>query len=151
MHLPFQLPSQKKLLYNVVLFLGDKIILGLLLFISFGLSLALASSGIVPAFTADVARSVNVSASYATVLQCLQLGLSQYLFMHTCEISITKFSLVTQTKTSTHQLCFGIWEQEQCYLHHPHCISKVKTSYQWFGCHLVLFICARNMMNPFEG
>ncbi|XP_066369448.1 uncharacterized protein [Miscanthus floridulus] len=39
---------------------GDKRILGLLLFISFGLSLALASSGIVPAFTEDVARSVNV-------------------------------------------------------------------------------------------
>jgi len=72
MHLPFQLPSQKKLLYTVVLFLGDKRILGLLLFVSFGLSLFLASSGIVPAFTEDVARSVNVSTSYATViLQCL--------------------------------------------------------------------------------
>ncbi|KAJ1265823.1 hypothetical protein BS78_08G103700 [Paspalum vaginatum] len=39
---------------------GDKKILGLLLCISFGLSLALASSGIVPAFTEDVARTVNV-------------------------------------------------------------------------------------------
>ncbi|WVZ90740.1 hypothetical protein U9M48_037013 [Paspalum notatum var. saurae] len=39
---------------------GDKKILGLLLSISFGLSLALASSGIVPAFTEDVARTVNV-------------------------------------------------------------------------------------------
>lgn len=94
-------------MYNVVLFLGDKRILGLLLFISFGLSLALASSGVVPAFTEDVARSVNVSTSYATViLQCL-----------TCEISITNFYLGTQTKTTTtYLLCFGIWEQ--CYLHH---------------------------------
>lgn len=39
---------------------GDKKIIGLLLCISFGLSLALASSGIVPAFTEDVARTVNV-------------------------------------------------------------------------------------------
>lgn len=39
---------------------GDKRILGLLLSLSFGLSIALASSGIVPAFTEDVARSVNV-------------------------------------------------------------------------------------------
>ncbi|XP_062184901.1 uncharacterized protein LOC133888611 isoform X2 [Phragmites australis] len=39
---------------------GDKKTLGLLLCISFGLSLALVSSGIAPAFTEDVARSVNV-------------------------------------------------------------------------------------------
>ncbi|RLM65061.1 endoplasmic reticulum metallopeptidase 1 [Panicum miliaceum] len=39
---------------------GDKRTLGLLLCIFFGLSLALVSSGIVPAFTEDVARSVNV-------------------------------------------------------------------------------------------
>jgi uncharacterized membrane protein YraQ (UPF0718 family) len=42
-------------------FLGDKRTLGLLLCVFFGLSLALVSSGIVPAFTEDVARSVNVS------------------------------------------------------------------------------------------
>ncbi|XP_062226190.1 uncharacterized protein LOC133924597 [Phragmites australis] len=39
---------------------GDKRTLGLLLCTVFGLSLALVSSGIVPAFTEDVARSVNV-------------------------------------------------------------------------------------------
>ncbi|KAL6652369.1 hypothetical protein ACP70R_011294 [Stipagrostis hirtigluma subsp. patula] len=39
---------------------GDKRIIGFLLCISFGLSLALVSSGIAPAFTDDVARSVNV-------------------------------------------------------------------------------------------
>ncbi|KAL6903480.1 hypothetical protein ACP4OV_004293 [Aristida adscensionis] len=38
----------------------DKRILGLLLCIVFGVSLALVSSGMVPAFTEDVARSVNV-------------------------------------------------------------------------------------------
>ncbi|TKW05486.1 hypothetical protein SEVIR_7G179300v4 [Setaria viridis] len=39
---------------------GDKRTLGLLLCLFFGLSLALVSGGIVPAFTEDVARSVNV-------------------------------------------------------------------------------------------
>jgi len=43
-----------------MLSLGDKRTLGLLLCIFFGLSLALVTSGIVPAFTEDVARSVNV-------------------------------------------------------------------------------------------
>jgi len=86
MHLPFQLPSQKKLLYTVVLFLGDKRILGLLLFISYGLSLALASTGIVPTFTEDVARSIHVSISYATTTReqtlerCPNLALASAFF-----------------------------------------------------------------------
>jgi len=47
-----------------MLSLGDKRTLGLLLCIFFGLSLALVTSGIVTAFTGDVARSVNVSTSF---------------------------------------------------------------------------------------
>lgn len=40
--------------------LGDKRTLGFLLCAFFGVSLALVSSGIAPAFTEDIARSVNV-------------------------------------------------------------------------------------------
>jgi hypothetical protein len=44
-----------------MLCLGDKRTIGLLLCTFFGVSLALVSSGIAPAFTEDIARSVNVS------------------------------------------------------------------------------------------
>src|SRR6266498_5221816 len=70
MHLPFRLHSQMKLIYHIMLPSGDKRTLGFLLCLLFGVSLALVSSGIAPAFTEDVARSVNVSIFLCHTASC---------------------------------------------------------------------------------